>query len=82
MKKCQMQPKKNKQAMVMKIIYEEQHKKQDFGDSHELTFKPKTNANMGSTIMSQKYLPRKRRVYHHTGKWEKSKFEDQEAWSC
>jgi len=61
-----------KQAIVMKTMYQEKHKKQDFGDSHELSFKPQFKT----------FVSNKKRVYHHTGKWEKSKFEDQEAWSC
>ena len=62
-----------KQAITMKTIYEEKHKKVEYDDDHELTFKP----NLTKTLVS-----RRRRVYHHTGKWEKSRFEDQESWSC
>lgn len=57
----------------MRTMYEEKTKKVEHEDQHELTFKP----NLSKTLVS-----RRRRVYHHTGKWEKSKFEDSEAWSC
>ncbi len=56
-----------KQAIVMKTMYEERYKNQEHEDQHELTFKP----NLSKTLIS-----RRKRVYHHTGKWEKSKFED------
>jgi hypothetical protein len=67
-----------KQALVMKTLYEEElnynkTQNKDIQEQRELTFKP----NLSKTLMS-----RRRRVYHHTGKWEKSKFEDQESWSC
>ncbi|CAI2375695.1 unnamed protein product [Moneuplotes crassus] len=62
-----------KQAIVMKTMYEERFKHQEHEDQHELTFKP----NLSKTLVS-----RRKRVYHHTGKWEKSKFEDCEVWSC
>lgn len=67
-----------KQALVMKTMYESQlnynkAQNKDIQEQRELTFKP----NLSKTLMS-----RRKRVYHHTGKWEKSKFEDQESWSC
>lgn len=62
-----------KDALTMKTLYEEKHKKQVYEDDYELTFKP----DLSKTLMS-----RRKRVYHHTGKWEKSRFEDQESWSC
>lgn len=60
-----------KYAIVMKKVYEHQHKKDDMDP--EATFKP----DLTKTLVS-----RRKRVYHHTGKWEKSKFEDKESWSC
>lgn len=63
-----------KQFLVTKTLYEETHKKKlDEAESKELTFKPDLTRTLAS---------RRKRVYHHTGKWEKSKFEDEEAWSC
>ena len=62
-----------KDAVAFRTVYEEKHKKQEFEDDYELTFKP----DLKQTLRS-----RRKRVYHHTGKWEKSKFDDQEAWSC
>lgn len=62
-----------KHAVAFRTLYEEKHKKQEFEDDYELTFKP----DLKQTLRS-----RRKRVYHHTGKWEKSKFDDQEAWSC
>lgn len=56
-----------KQAIVMKTMYEERYRKQEHEDQHELTFKP----NLAKTLVS-----RRMRVYHHTGKWEQSKFDD------
>lgn len=67
-----------KQALVMRTMYENQlnynkAQNKDIQEQRELTFKP----NLSKTLIS-----RRKRVYHHTGKWEKSKFEDQESWSC
>ena len=62
-----------KNAMVLKTIYEEKYLNHDHEDQHELTFKPDLSKTLAST---------KKKVYQHTGKWEKSKFEDRYAWSC
>ena len=58
---------------IVKDTFYNKPKRDDYEDKANLTFKP----DLSKTLAS-----RRKRVYHHTGKWEKSKFEDQEAWSC
>ena len=56
-----------KQALVMKTMYDQKHMQQEFEDQHELTFKPDLRRTLAPSV---------KRVYNHTGKWEKSKFDD------
>jgi hypothetical protein len=58
---------------IIKNTFYNKPKNDEYEDKANLTFKPDLTKTLAS---------RRRRVYHHTGLWEKSKFEDEEAWSC